>query len=163
SQTTYTIPVNPIPSTDGLQKEVNKSRQALDAWVREIVQWHFDPATGCPFWVDRAAKLGWDPRKEIRGYDDLDRFGNFNDEWLRLAVEHLAQHRGGICFQLDLDPRWFIKTLKMGHPEWAEDYKRHVVDQALTLLRAHPNIQCLFTTPKLLEALCDKVSPAKIG
>src|SRR5580658_9668769 len=36
---------------------------------------------------------------------------------LRLAVEHLAQFRGGICFMLDLDPRWFIKTLKMGHPD----------------------------------------------
>ena len=25
---------------------------------------------------------------------------------LRLAVEHLAQYRGGICFMTDLDPRW---------------------------------------------------------
>ena len=30
---------------------------------------------------------------------------------LRLAVEHLAQHRGGICFQFDLDPRWVIKLI----------------------------------------------------
>ena len=32
---------------------------------------------------------------------------------LRLAVEHLAQHRGGICFMVDLDPRWVIKLIKM--------------------------------------------------
>jgi hypothetical protein len=33
----------------------------------------------------------------------------------------------------------------------------------LTLLRAHDNIRCLFTTPKLLEALCEKVSLKKMG
>ena len=33
---------------------------------------------------------------------------------LRLSVEHLAQYRGGICFCLDLDPRWVIKLIKMG-------------------------------------------------
>jgi hypothetical protein len=227
--------VKPVTSADGLQKKVNGSLAALDAWVREVVAWHFDPATGCPFWLDYAAKLGWDPRREVRTYADLDRFPNFQDDWLRggpvrrwvpkayadqpifvfetggstgvpksrinindfrtdyedfsaklpdeffpqgsdwmqvgptgprrlrLAVEHLAQHRGGICFMVDLDPRWFIKTLKMGQPEWAEGYKRHVIDQALTLMRAHPNIQCLFTTPKLLEALCEKVNLKNAG
>ena len=33
---------------------------------------------------------------------------------LRLAVEHLAQYRGGICFCVDLDPRWVIKLIKKG-------------------------------------------------
>ena len=42
-------------------------------------------------------------------------------------------------------------------------YKQHVIDQALTLLRAHDTIRCLFTTPKLLEALCEKVSLKKLG
>jgi hypothetical protein len=28
--------------------------QKLDAWVREVVDWHFDPATGTPFWLDFA-------------------------------------------------------------------------------------------------------------
>jgi hypothetical protein len=82
---------------------------------------------------------------------------------LRLAVEHLAQYRGGICFMVDLDPRWVIKLIKMRELEMADVYKRHVIDQGLTLLRAHPNIQCLFTTPKLLEALCEKVSLKKVG
>ncbi len=75
---------------------------------------------------------------------------------LRLAIEHLAQHRGGICFMVDLDPRWVIKLIKMGEMEMMELYKRHVIDQALTLLKAHDNIKCLFTTPKLLEALCER-------
>src|ERR1041384_8195558 len=58
-------------------------RETLDSWVREVVAWHFDPETGCPFWLDFAKNLSWDARKEIRTYDDLSRFGFFQDEWLR--------------------------------------------------------------------------------
>ena len=197
--------------------------------------WHFDPATGCPFWLNFAENLGFDPRDVIHTYEDLAKLGPFQDEWLRggpvqrwipkgyagrpvyvfetggstgvpksriniedfridyelfsatlpdecfppgadwmmigpsgprrlrLAVEHLAQFRGGICFTVDLDPRWVIKLLKMGQPKQAELYKRHVVDQALTLLKAHEGIRCLFTTPKLLEAICERVSLKKMG
>jgi hypothetical protein len=218
-----------------LQTNINQSREALDAWVREVVQWHFDPATGCPFWLEYAKGLSWDPRREIKSYDDLSRLGFFQDEWLRggpvrrwvpkgyagrpvytfetggstgvpksriniedfrldyeafsatlpdqffppgadwlslgptgprrlrLAVEHLAQFRGGICFMVDLDPRWVIKLIKNGQTKMAEQYKQHVIEQGLTLLRAHENIRCLFTTPKLLEALCERVSLKKMG
>jgi phenylacetate-coenzyme A ligase PaaK-like adenylate-forming protein len=214
---------------------VDAARRALDAWVRDLMHWHFDPETGCPFWLEFAARAGWDPRREVQSYDDLARFGGFEDEWLRggpvrrwvprayadrpiyvfetggstgvpksriavddfridydlfsqtlpdeafpkgadwlsigpsgprrlrLAVEHLAQHRGGICFMVDLDPRWVIKLIKMQQMEMVELYKRHVIDQALTLLRAHEGIRCLFTTPKLLEALCERVSLRRLG
>ena len=64
---------------------------------------------------------------------------------------------------VDLDPRWVIKLLKRQAFDEAELYKRHVIDQALTLLRAHDGIKCLFTTPKLLEALCERVSLRKLG
>ena len=49
---------------------------------------------------------------------------------LRLAVEHLAQFRGGICFCIDLDPRWVIKLIKKGWMEHLEAYKQHCIDQA---------------------------------
>jgi hypothetical protein len=219
----------------GLEPKIKAAREALDAWVREMVEWHFSPETGCPFWLDLASRLDWDPRREIRAYEDLDRFGSFHDEWLRggpvrrwapkayagrpiyvfetggstgvpksrisiedfrtdyeafsatlpveffppgadwlvlgptgprrlrLAVEHLAQYRGGICFLVDLDPRWVIKLIKRGDFEMAERYKQHAIEQGLTLLRAHDNIQCLFATPKLLEALCQKVPLKKMG
>lgn len=225
-----------MTSTAGIDIQAMKNaRDKLDAWVREIVEWHFNPETGCPFWLDYAKNLDWDPRIEIREYSDLARFGFFHDEWLRggpvrrwvpkayadrpvyvfetggstgvpksrisiddfridyeafsetlpeeffpkgtdwlmlgptgprrlrLAVEHLAQHRGGICFLVDLDPRWVIKLIKRGQSEMAEKYKQHVIDQGLTLLKAHGNIHCLFTTPKLLEALCEKVSLKRVG
>jgi hypothetical protein len=212
-----------------------EARKALDAWVREVVAWHFSPETGTPFWLDFAKRKGWDPRADVKAYDDLERFGSFEDEWLRggpvrqwvpkgyadkpisifetggstgvpkarinyqdfridysefseklpdayfpkgadwlqvgpsgprrlrLAVEHLCQVRGGICFMVDLDPRWVIKLIKRGEMAEMELYKRHVIDQALTLLRAHDNIKCLFTTPKLLEALCERASLKKLG
>ena len=199
------------------------------------MQWHFNPETGTPFWLDFAKKLDWDPRKEIQTYADLDRFGFFQDEWLRggpvrrwvpkayadrpiytfetggstgvpksriniddfridyemfsdtlpdehfphgsdwlmvgpsgprrlrLAVEHLAQHRGGISFCVDLDPRWVIKLIKARQMDQMEAYKRHVIEQALTLLKAHDNIRCMFITPKLLEALAEKISLKKAG
>ena len=73
---------------------------------------------------------------------------------LRLAVEHLAQHRGGICFCIDLDPRWVIKLIKKGWMEHLEAYKHHCIDQALTILGAGHDIKCMFGTPKLIEALC---------
>jgi phenylacetate-coenzyme A ligase PaaK-like adenylate-forming protein len=71
---------------------------------------------------------------------------------LRLAVEHLCQHRGGICFCIDLDPRWVVKLIKQGWMEHLNAYKDHVIEQALTVLKAGHDIKCLFTTPKLLEA-----------
>jgi hypothetical protein len=212
-----------------------RSRDALDAWVREVVAWHFDPGAGTPFWLEFAARASWDPRREVRSYADLDRFGAFQDEWLRggpvrrwvpkglaqapvyvfetggstgvpksrisiedfrldysmfsetlpdaffpkgsdwlhvgpsgprrlrLAVEHLCQVRGGICFMVDLDPRWVVKLVKLGDMATMEQYKRHIIDQALTLLKAHDGIRCLFTTPKLLEALCERASLKKLG
>ena len=206
--------------------QIEAGRAALDAHVRDIVNWHFDPATGCPFWLEFAAKLGWDPRREIRTFADLRRLGSFQDEWLRggpvrrwvprglgdqpvyvfetggttgipktrvactdfrtdyelfsatlpdeyfprgsnwlmlgpsgprrlrLSVEHLAQFRGGgICFCVDLDPRWVIKLIKKGWSEHLQAYKDHVIDQAVTILQAGHDIRCMFTTPKLLEAL----------
>ncbi len=204
---------------------VAKARAALDAHTVETVAWHFHESTGCPFWLEKAAELKFDPVKEIRCFDDLKKFEPFQDEWLRggpvrrwvpkglkdrpvyvfetggttgvpksriamedfrtdyemfsktlpdeyfppgsnwlmlgpsgprrlrLAVEHLCQFRGGICFCVDLDPRWVIKLIKKGWMEHLEEYKRHVIDQTLTILGAGHDIRCLFTTPKLLESL----------
>lgn len=73
---------------------------------------------------------------------------------LRLAVEHLCQFRGGICFCIDLDPRWVVKLIKKGWMEHLEEYKKHCIDQAITVLTAGHDVKCMFATPKLLDALC---------
>jgi phenylacetate-coenzyme A ligase PaaK-like adenylate-forming protein len=208
-----------------LAAKAKAARERLDAHTYETVQWHFHPSTGCPFWLDYAKSLKFDPLKEVNNYDDLKKFEPFKDEWLRggpvrrwvpkafendpvyvfetggttgvpksriavndfrtdyslfsetlpdeyfpkganwlmlgpsgprrlrLAVEHLAQFRGGICFCVDLDPRWVIKLIKKGWMEHLEAYKQHVIDQAITILGAGHDIKCMFTTPKLLESL----------
>ena len=64
-------------------KAVASTHERLDAHVRDIVRWHFDPATGCRFWLERARSFDFDPLADIKGYRDLDKFGFFQDEWLR--------------------------------------------------------------------------------
>ena len=212
-----------------LGARIQQAKAKLDAHVREIIDWHFHPETGCPFWLEFASKLSWDPRQQIRCFQDLRKLPPFQDEWLRggplrrwvpkglagrpvyvfetggttgvpksrvaiedfridyemfseslpeqyfpreanwlmlgpsgprrirLAVEHLCQHRGGICFFVDLDPRWVIKLIKQGRAEELARYRAHVVEQAVTLLNAEHEIRCLFTTPKLLEALAEEL------
>jgi len=76
---------------------------------------------------------------------------------LRLAVEHLCQYRGGICFCVDLDPRWVVKLIKKGWMEHLKAYQEHVIDQAMTVLSANHEIKCMFTTPKLLDALAARL------
>lgn len=219
-------------------EQVCAAREALDAHVREIVRWHFDPETGTPFWLERAKSFTFNPVKDVQGFDDLKLFGTFEDDWLRsapgqeiarwvpraylgkkpvyvfetggttgipksrvvvedhwidyeqmsatlpdehfprgshwlmlgpsgprrlrLAIEHLAQHRGGICFCVDLDPRWVIKLLKDKKFDEANRYKAHCIDQALTILAAGHHIKCLFTTPKLLAALDEALRAGRL-
>jgi phenylacetate-coenzyme A ligase PaaK-like adenylate-forming protein len=212
-----------------LESRYRDAKARLDAHVCEIVEWHFNPETGSPFWLEFASKLDWDPRQQVRSFDDLRKFPPFEDEWLRggpvrrwlpkglvgkpmftfetggttgvpksrlqiddfridyemfsetlpdaffpkganwlmlgpsgprrlrLAVEHLCQFRGGICFCVDLDPRWVIKLIKWGEIDALDQYKAHVVEQAITILGAGHDIKCLFTTPKLLESLAEEL------
>ena len=65
------------------QTAAQAAQGQLDAHAREIVQWHFSPETGSPFWLDWAKKAGWNPAAEVKGFADLGRFPHFQDEWLR--------------------------------------------------------------------------------
>jgi len=213
-----------VPETD-----CHSAANQLDAHVRAIVEWHFNPESGCPFWLRWAARAGWDPRQEIRSFADLlKKFPHFQDEWLRdeqpevwvpaaycgrpfnifetggttgmpkqrigwddykvdyeefsgkvadehfppgaawlmvgptgprrlrLAIEHLANYRGSSCYFVDLDPRWVKKLLAGKQLDQARAYLDHVVEQAVILLK-HRKIAGLFTTPKILEAIADRV------
>jgi phenylacetate-coenzyme A ligase PaaK-like adenylate-forming protein len=60
-----------------------KATEQRDAHVREMMQWHFSPDTGCPFWLDWAKSAGWNPAETVKCFADLQRFPNFRDEWLR--------------------------------------------------------------------------------
>jgi phenylacetate-coenzyme A ligase PaaK-like adenylate-forming protein len=55
----------------------------LDDWVRHVVDIHFHPVHGAPFWIERGKELGIDARAAIRGYDDLALLGFFPIDALR--------------------------------------------------------------------------------
>lgn len=42
-----------------------------DEFIRAAMEWHFNPETGCAFWLDRAKTLDFDPRTDIRTHEDL--------------------------------------------------------------------------------------------
>lgn len=81
---------------------------------------------------------------------------------LRLAIEHLANFRGSSCYFVDLDPRWVKKLIKTKQFDQAKAYMTHVVDQAESILK-HRKVTALFTTPKLLEELGDRMSLVEAG
>lgn len=223
-----------MSSSNRLNLTPAQAQEALDAHVREIVQWHFSPETGSPFWLDWVKQAGWDPTTEIQGYADLVKFPHFQDEWLRdelnerwvprayagrpyyvfetggttgmpkqrigwedhfhdyeefsetlddehfprggnwlmlgptgprrlrLCIEHLAHIRGGVCYHVDLDPRWVKRLIADKEFAMANKYKDHAVEQGATLLK-NRKISCLFTTPKLLEALDEKINVPDAG
>jgi len=81
---------------------------------------------------------------------------------LRLAIEHLANHRGCSCYFVDLDPRWVKKLISNGKGDEAKDYMTHVVDQAMSIIE-NRQVHALFTTPRLLEALSERTSIPDAG
>ena len=66
-----------------LQHHQSAAQEKLDAHTREIIQWHFSPETGGPFWLEWAKKAGWNPLTEVKSFADIKRFPHFQDEWLR--------------------------------------------------------------------------------
>ncbi|MSR48414.1 MAG: hypothetical protein CK551_05215 [Planctomycetaceae bacterium] len=223
-----------MAESKSLEVLIKDAKTKLDAQVREVVQWHFSPDTGTPFWLDKAKEYKFNPLKDIHTFEDLHLFGTFEDEWLRggpvqrwipkgyagkptyvfetggttglpksrividdfridyemmsdtlpdkyfpkgsnwlmlgpsgprrlrLAIEHLAQHRGGICFCIDLDPRWVVKLIKMREIGMANLYKEHAIEQVLTILAGGHDIKCMFTTPKLLAAFDEALRSGKL-
>lgn len=60
-----------------------------EEYLRVALQWHFGAETGSPFWLRRAEKLGFDPLRDVRGYEDLALFPNVVDELRDVVVEDL--------------------------------------------------------------------------
>jgi hypothetical protein len=53
------------------RRETARPSQRLAA----LLELHFDPRWGAPFWVEHATRLGLDPRREIHTVDELARLG----------------------------------------------------------------------------------------
>ncbi len=157
-----------------------------DDWLRDEQNERWVPKSyaGKPFHIFETGgttgmpkqRLSWEDHKiDYSEFSETldDRFFPRGAKWLmlgptgprrlRLAIEHLANVRGGSCYHVDLDPRWVVKLLGEKRLDLANEYKDHVIHQAVTILKHRTDIRCLFTTPKLLEALGDRISVPEAG
>ncbi len=151
-----------------------------DEWLRDEPNERFVPNAykGKPFNIFETGgttglpkqRIGWEDYKhdyEMFSGTLSDEFFPRNGNWimvgptgprrLRLAVEHLANFRGGSCYFVDLDPRWVKKLIARKQLDEVERYQKHVVDQAVEIIK-HRNISCMFTTPRILESIGERIS-----
>lgn len=68
--------------------------EGLEARIARVMDAHFDPRWGSPWWLEQARALGFDPRREIRTAADLDRLPPVPREALaRRPVEDFLPRR----------------------------------------------------------------------
>ena len=165
--------------------DLQKFPSFQDEWLRDLQPevWVPKAFAGKPYNIFETGGTTGMPKQRVGWNDykvDYEEFsGKITDEhfprggsWLmvgptgprrlRLAIEHLANFRGSSCYFIDLDPRWVKKVITNKQFEVARAYMDHVIDQATTILK-HRRITGLFTTPKLLEALAEKVNLYESG
>jgi phenylacetate-coenzyme A ligase PaaK-like adenylate-forming protein len=197
-----------------------------DEFVRAAMDWHFSSRTGSPFWLERAGSLEFDPRADVKSFEDLALFPNVTNELREVPAEDLIPQRygphpdvvgvfesggttgapkrvvvlrdwwdrmlawqvahldargvprnrnwlalipsgphlagellrrqsaalGGLCFTIDMDPRWVKKLIAAGKADEAGAYAEHLIDQAAFVLQTQ-DIGVLMSTPPLLERL----------
>jgi hypothetical protein len=203
----------------------------LDDWVRHVVDIHFHPEHGTPFWIERGKVLGIDARRDIRGYHDLKLLGFFpidalrtrnvldflpaavaadrsrlrvhetggttgmparigvcdffepvnqfmdwfldeavgfprGGNWLFIgptgphpiaeSTRQIAQTRGGICYFIDLDPRFIKMLYQQQDMRTIGQYIEHVRRQTFAILDTQ-QIDVLGTTPVLIQVLAPEL------
>lgn len=70
-------------SADGTKLPTENKRIDLDQHVSDIVDLHFHPKHGTPYWRERRDELPFDPVEDITGADDLHKFPPADEETLR--------------------------------------------------------------------------------
>jgi phenylacetate-coenzyme A ligase PaaK-like adenylate-forming protein len=170
---------NPAEEIKGLNDLINKFPHFQDEWLRDLQPevWVPKAFQGQPFNVFETGGTTGMPKQRIGWNDYKVDYSEFSEKisdehfprnhyWLmmgptgprrlRLAIEHLANVRGCSCYFIDLDPRFVKKVIADKQFDVARSYMDHVVDQAVTILK-HRQVSAVFTTPKLLEALSEKL------
>ncbi|MCA9433370.1 MAG: hypothetical protein KC940_22820 [Candidatus Omnitrophica bacterium] len=175
---------NPIEEIQTYE-DIAKFPHFEDNYLRDLPhhQWIPKPYQGKPFKIFETGGTTGMPKQRISWEDHLIDYSEFSgtldDEYfprggnwlmmgptgprrLRLAIEHLANIRGGSCYFLDLDPRWVKIRLAQGKTDEVKEYMAHVISQAATIIK-HREVRCLFATPRLLEALGEEISVPEAG
>lgn len=218
-----------------LTNNIVSNLKELDAaYIRHILEFHFHPEYGTPYWIERQKRLkykdvtavkDWHSFKEIVGFQDAEdqrKFENdtrrlslekfipksvledssrkiwasqtggttgipkhgcwdseywanvmdFTDEFLdvfgvpykanwlflgpmgphttgRLVVD-IAQGRGGLCYSIDLDPRFVKIAVNEKMNETLDRYLKHIWEQTESILK-YQKVEVLFATSRLLE------------
>jgi phenylacetate-coenzyme A ligase PaaK-like adenylate-forming protein len=60
-----------------------------DEFIRAAMDWHFGPTTGSPYWLERAKSFDFDPRTDVRSFDDLALFPNVTNELRDVRAQDL--------------------------------------------------------------------------
>jgi acyl-coenzyme A synthetase/AMP-(fatty) acid ligase len=60
-----------------------------DAFIRSAIDWHFSPETGSRFWLERAKSLKFDPRADVKSFEDLSLFPNVTNELRDVRAQDL--------------------------------------------------------------------------
>ena len=176
---------NPVEKIQSFADIIQNFPHFQDEWLRDLQPevWVPKAFSGQPFNVFETGGTTGMPKQRI-GWNDYkvdysefsqkiaDRHFPRNHYWLmmgptgprrlRLAIEHLANFRGCSCYFIDLDPRFVKKMIGERKFDIARSYMDHVVSQAITIFK-HRRVSALFTTPKLLEALSERIDLWKAG
>jgi len=54
--------------------------------LQHLMSVHFDPKWGAPFWIDRASRIGIDPRRDISRHEDLALLGDLQAQDLQARI-----------------------------------------------------------------------------
>jgi phenylacetate-coenzyme A ligase PaaK-like adenylate-forming protein len=60
-----------------------------DEFIQAAMDWHFSPTTGSPFWLERAKSLEFDPRADVKSFEDLTFFPNVTNELRDVRAQDL--------------------------------------------------------------------------
>lgn len=103
--------------------------------LRAVLRWHFDPATGSPFWLRRIETLGFDPLTDIVDIADLRRFPDVSGELRTVPVEDLVPRGSGA----DADFEVFESGGTVGAPKRVVDSTARTrnVDWVSSVLEEH--------------------------
>lgn len=133
----------------------NNEKFDLDGYICELMELHFDPKEGTPYWLEKQEKTGINYRKEITSVDDLYKLGFANEpdgtEIMSKAPTRYFVPKKILREEMTkLIPGETTGTRTRKYPVWHENYMNEVIsssDFVLDLYNVPRNIDWLSVRP----------------
>ncbi|PIR54348.1 hypothetical protein COU75_01220 [Candidatus Peregrinibacteria bacterium CG10_big_fil_rev_8_21_14_0_10_42_8] len=106
-----------------------------DEHIRQMIEWHFSPDAGSPFWLSQMDELGFDPREKVKGFGDLvEHFPNFDgdkhlrtvsaDQWIPTGFTEAQRWSMFVTGGTTGDPKRRLgrRGMERGESDIADDY-----------------------------------------